>query len=167
MLNGPPFFLLLSIICIIAIIISSLPPSCHCVSVWERWERRERQRDREKERVCNVLQHQLGMTNITSTAIRLMLPSISLMEMCSAYKAAKHFSSGNVLSIYYKAAKHFSSGYALSLTKLPSISIAEMCSAYHKAAKHFIIWNELSLKLPVNSLFKLSSAVRICQAVHF
>ena len=100
---------------------------------------RETETERERERVCNVLQHQLGMANITSTAIRLMLPSISLMEMCSAYKAAKHFSSGNAFSIHYKAAKHFSSGYALSLTKLPSISIVEMRSAYYKAAKHFII----------------------------
>ena len=81
----------------------------------------ERERERERERVCNVLQPQLGMANITSTAIRLMLLSISLMEMRSAYKTAKHFSSGNALSIYYKAAKHFRSGNALSLTKLPSI----------------------------------------------
>ena len=48
-----------------------------------------------------MLQHQLGMANITSMAIRLMLPSISLMEMRSAYKTAKHFSSRNALSIYY------------------------------------------------------------------
>ena len=76
-----------------------------------------------------MLQHQLGMANITSTAIRLMLPSISLMEMRSAYKTAKHFSSGNALSIYYKAANHFRSGNMLSLTKLPSISVEEMRSA--------------------------------------
>ena len=81
----------------------------------EKQREKERERKRERERVCNVLQHQLGMANITSTAIRLMLPSISLMEMRSAYKAAKHFSSGNALSIYYKAAKHFSSGNALSI----------------------------------------------------
>ena len=104
---------------------------------------KERERERERERVCNVLLHQLGMANITSTAIRLMLPSISLMEMRSAYKAAKHFSSGN----------------ALSLTKLPSISVVEMCSAY-QTAKHFSRGNALSLKLPVNSLFELSSAVK-------
>ena len=46
-----------------------------------------------------MLQHQLGIANITSTAIRLMLPSISVVEMRSAYKAAKHFSSVNALSI--------------------------------------------------------------------
>ena len=44
---------------------------------------------------------------------------------CDQTYAAKHFSSGNALSIYYKAAKHFSSGNALSI--------------YYKAANHFII----------------------------
>ena len=51
-----------------------------------------------------MIHDQLGMT---STVIRLMLSSISVVEMRSAYKPAKHFSSGNVLSIYYKASKHF------------------------------------------------------------
>ena len=80
------------------------------------------------------------------------LPRISVVEMRSAY---------------HKAAKHFSSGHALSLTKLQSISVVEMRSAYHKAAKHFSRGNALSLKLPVNSLFELSSAVGVCQTVHF
>ena len=45
-----------------------------------------------------MIQDQLGMAKITSTAIRLMLPSISFNEMRSAYKAAKHFSSGNAFT---------------------------------------------------------------------
>ena len=51
---------------------------------------------------------------------------------------------------YYKycdqtyAAKHFSSGNALSIIKLPSISVVEMRSAY-KTAKHFSSGNALSI----------------------
>ena len=64
----------------------------------ERVRQRQRDRDGERERVCNVIQDQLGMANITSTSIRLMLPSISFKEMRSAYKAAKHFSIENALT---------------------------------------------------------------------
>ena len=39
---------------------------------------------------------------------------------------------GNVLGIYNKAAKHFSSGNALSLMKLPVNSHFELCSALKK-----------------------------------
>ena len=60
---------------------------------------------------------------------------------CAIASACKHY---RYCDQTY-AAKHFSSGNALSI--------------YYKAANHFIIWNVLSLKLPVNSLIELSSAL--------